>query len=136
MSHILLTDELHALNKRVTELRSIVTSLTLLEACASLAYSHYEQSNNFRTLDSLKDTLYQYAIAHKNKRHIVKFDDDVQEEAFRVLEKCYDLRCNFEHGYLLGDGDITAGLVVATGCTSDVAERFFNQHYTKQGVVR
>ena len=60
MSHILLTDELHALNKRVTELRSIVTSLTLLEACTSLAYSHYEQSNNFQTLDSLKDTLYQY----------------------------------------------------------------------------
>ncbi len=130
---MLLTQELAILNDRVKELRTIVTSLTLKEACSSIAYANYEQSTNFTDLHSNIDTLFEYAIAHK---YPIVFDDDVQEIAFKVLEKCYEVRCDSEYGFLLGDSDIIAGLCNATGCVPEVGERFFNQHYTKQGVNR
>ena len=132
---MLLTEELAVLKARVDELGTIAKDLTLEQLCTSIAYSHYEQSENFTTLDELKQILYSYCIAHTLKKEFIEFDAEVQEKAFIVLEGCYRVRCS-EYGFLLADSDIIAGLVLATDSNSEVAEMFFNQHCTKQGVVR
>ena len=128
------TDELNMLYNRVLELGNILVGDSITELCDKVAYSHY-MSSSYMTINELKQALILHTKDKEAQPNKVVFDDDIQEKAFRVLHTCYTVRCG-EHGFLLGDGDIISGLTVATGAPHHICERFFAQHYTKQGVVR